>query len=56
MGALQIAGFSILFFLLHSGNTLANKASQGKRKSSLLEGLLFDVWIGQPDLLVRAGV
>ncbi|XP_009325747.1 PREDICTED: signal peptide, CUB and EGF-like domain-containing protein 3 [Pygoscelis adeliae] len=28
MGALQIAGFSILFFLLHSGNTLANKASQ----------------------------
>nr|XP_009932288.1 PREDICTED: signal peptide, CUB and EGF-like domain-containing protein 3 [Opisthocomus hoazin] len=28
MGALQIAGFSILFFLLYSGNTLANKASQ----------------------------
>ncbi|XP_063212833.1 signal peptide, CUB and EGF-like domain-containing protein 3 isoform X3 [Chroicocephalus ridibundus] len=28
MGALQIAGFSILFFLHHSGNTLANKASQ----------------------------
>lgn len=32
MGALQLAGFAILFFLLHSGNTLANKASQGKRK------------------------
>lgn len=32
MGALQLAGFATLFFLLHSGNTLANKASQGKRK------------------------
>lgn len=56
MGALQIAGFSILFFLLHSGNTLANKASQGKRKSSQLEGLLFDVCIRQPDLLFRSGI